>query len=353
MKAKYDYTKPYNARLLSSYGAMYNFIDTIRNTGKTSYFKARSLIKFLKHRRKTIWVRSFVEDVERLVNDKKGFYDNKICKRWKFQRERISQKGNFIYYEYTDKNGNKHKDWFIRIVCLTDSQALKGNECADVSDIVFDEYTTKPERLSFYRGNFATDFFDLFITIMRDHYVRCWFLGNKEILLNPFYEYFKIKPFDPSFQGIKTFQNGQIAVQQINTLPACIKATKGNRATEKLFAGTPYADYLFGGAVSGLSHEAIKKMPQNASYLFAFDFGRLLAVYACDDCVFISSKADKNQIVYTNYNTLKYRRGFKITRNDTKKMQWLKNAIRMNRLFYTDENAVEGSRLFVQYVETK
>lgn len=354
MKKQYDYSKPFNSNLLSSYGAMFNFVDTIRNTGKTSRFKARAFFKFKKHRRKTIWVRSFAEDVERLVTDKTGFYDAKICKREKIPRERISQKGCFIFYEYEDKNGKKHKDWFIRIVCLADSQALKGNEIETVSDIVFDEYTTNPERLAYYRGDFATDFFNLFTTIMRDHYVRCWFLGNKEILLNPFYEYFKIKPFPMNWQGIKVFRQGELAVQQINTLPSCIKQTKGNQATMRLFADTPYYDYLYGGAVSGMSHEAIKKLPKNAVYLFGFDFGRLLSVYVDEDKVFICSKADKNQIVYTNYSTIKYRYGYKITRKDVNtKMQWIKKAIRANKIFYTDENAVEGAQLFIRYVESK
>ena len=51
---------------LWSFNAIYNFVDTVRNTGKTTKCKAWAIARYLKHGKQTLWVRAFEDDIMRL-----------------------------------------------------------------------------------------------------------------------------------------------------------------------------------------------------------------------------------------------------------------------------------------------
>ena len=68
----------FDNREAKSYNAIYNFIDTERNDGKTWSFKIAGVINFIKHHKKTIWNRTFVSEKK---ETKKKFLSRKIIKK--------------------------------------------------------------------------------------------------------------------------------------------------------------------------------------------------------------------------------------------------------------------------------
>ena len=65
----------YDNRPIKSHNAIYNFIDTERNDGKTWSFKISGVIRFIKHHKKTIWNRTFVSEKK---ETKKKFLSRKL-----------------------------------------------------------------------------------------------------------------------------------------------------------------------------------------------------------------------------------------------------------------------------------
>ena len=84
-----------------SFNALYNFVDTVRNTGKTTKCKAWAIARYLKHGKQTLWVRAFEDDIKMLKKDfitKKGGV-LKILKAWGYSLtpHNFVQVGEYIY----------------------------------------------------------------------------------------------------------------------------------------------------------------------------------------------------------------------------------------------------------------
>ena len=330
---------------LLSYGAIYNFVDTVRNTGKTTKAKAWILARFLKRKKKCLWLRTFDVDIMQI---KKDFYTGKnaralkILADWGYDvdPESITQNGDYIYY--TDPKTGK-KSWFIKLVYLAQAQSLKGNEIPDCDLIIFDEYRTKPSRLARYNGDMAKDFVDIVFSISRDHYVRSIMLGNKEMFNNPFFDFFGIKPLPEEFEGIRTFKQGSIAVMQSNKIPAAILNSEMTRKQMAALKGTSLFGYLYTGETAGVSREHIKRPPGNALYYNGFYVGgaEFCARIDYDGAIYFIDGLDDSRHVWTDRATGKYKFCTRIMRGDQKHFKKVLSCVKKNRVFFADVSAYE------------
>lgn len=334
-----------------SYNAIFNFIDSVRNTGKTTKAKAIALIRFLKKKKKCLWIRTFEEDVKDL---KKNFYNNKvisICKKMGYdvKLENIYQDGKYIYY--VDPKTNK-KTWFIKIVHLSMAQSLKGNEIEEIDLIVYDEYRTKANRINRYIGNPAKDFIDIVYSIARSHYVKTLLLGNKETFNNPFYDYMKIVPPQDDFQGIKTYNNGSILICQINQVPSVIENNQMQKKLKDALKFTPIYNYLYNGQTEGVNMAQIKKTPSNAIYGCGFKIqNSLFSVwYGLDGNVYFKSKIDPLQHIYCDTFTNKYRYAELIHRDDKKHFKLIVKANKYNKIYFENVGVAERVQVLFKYL---
>lgn len=341
---------------LLSYNAIFNFVDTVRNTGKTTKAKAWLLARYLKRHKKAIWVRTFEGDIK---SCKKDFYTEHKSKPIKIvndlgydvKADNIVQDGEYIYYVTFDEKGKiKTKDWFIRLIHLSQAQSIKGNEIPTCDIIIYDEYRTKENRINRYIGNQAKDFIDIVYSIARDHTVRSILLGNKETYNNPFYDYLRIKQPKEDFEGIKSYKGGSIAIMQINTVPNVIAENSMNKRLKKALTDTPIMGYLYDGLTEGINRSQIVKMPKSTYYACGFSIGgcEFSAKIGYDNKVYFQSGLDPYQHVYVDDHTTKYKFCEKIMKQNKKQFNWLMTAYKYNNVYFCDVGVYERANKIIE-----
>lgn len=342
----------YNNIEIKSHNCIYNYIDTERNDGKTWSFKIAGVIRFIKHRKKTVWNRTFVSEKK---ETKKNFLSKNIIKKineelhknnskkWKdfnVKKEDFVLDGDFLIYK-------PYKDWCFNFTATGQQANVKSVDDPDCDTIVYDEYVTTPERLIRYRGNLVQDFCDLFITKKRDHVLRCYFLGNKEMVANPFKNYFGIEPLPVDFEGIRHYKENTILVHQKNTPPEEIAQNEFDKRVATMFKGTAYGQYLNAGAVKGIDTTRIARRPPNASVYCCFDLEKPVTAYLFDNKIYFDTGVDKKRVIVTRKPTTKYKRVFVLTKADTSRFMTLKRCFKLNNVFYTNELAFEQGQMIL------
>ncbi|MBQ0154593.1 MAG: phage DNA encapsidation protein [Bacteroidales bacterium] len=332
-----------------SYNAIFNFFDTVRNTGKTTKAKAWVLARWLKKKKKCVWIRTFEDDIKEC---KHNFYTVHKSKPIKIVNElgysctasNIVQEGDYIYFvEYTEKGKIKSKDWFLHLISLSNAQSIKGNEIPNCDLIIYDEYRTKQERINRYTGNQAKDFIDIVMSISRDHYVRAILLGNKETYNNPMYEYLRIQPPSEDWEGIRTYNDGSILIQQINHVPKVIEDNAMNRKLKTALKNTPILGYLYDGKTEGIDRSQIAKMPGNVYYGcgFVINGSEFSVSYSFDGRAFFRSGLDNQQHVYSTSFSNKYKYCERLLRGDKQHFKMLLRLLKMNKVYFCDVSCYE------------
>lgn len=260
-----NYDEWWTVSPLLSFNASLYIILATRNIGKTWSLKLRSLIRGAKKHKKSIWVRMFVEERDNMIHD---FLSPKLIKQSGLDPERFVQLGKRIYYNFGDKsckniNDRKHWDWIISAEVLSQHRTLKSADDPQCDTLVFDEFLTDREHLAFYRGNWVTDIQQLMVTVGRDHDLKTFLLGNKDIVSNGLFKALGIK-IDKNYQGIKTYCEGEVVVEQVNDVPKKV-ADHYQKHLGKIFKKTGFDKYLTGGAFNEVSTDFIERLPNNVT----------------------------------------------------------------------------------------
>ena len=342
----------FDNRKVKSHNCIYNFIDTERNDGKTWSFKIAGVIRFIKHHKKTVWNRTFVS--EKKVT-KKNFLTPKIIrkineelhkgnsKRWnnvKVKLEDFVLDGDYLKYK-------PYNDWCFNFTATGQQASIKSVDDELCDTIVYDEYAMTPALYSRYRGNLVQDFNDLFTTKKREHIMRVYFLGNKEMLISPFKNYFGIEPLPVDFEGIRHYKEHTILVYQNNTPPEEIAQNDYDKRVATMFKGTAYGQYLYAGAVKGIDTSRIARRPPNASVYCCFDLEKPVTAYFTDGKIYFDNGVDKKRVIVTRKPTNKYKRVFVLTKADISRFLTLKRCFKMNNVYYTSELAFEQGQLIL------
>lgn len=321
-----------------SRGAVFNFINSNRNYGKTWCFKKRAFKRALKHGRKTIWVRRFKKEVK---SASPKFFTSAdlraFCGIEWYDREtkkgNCKQIGNTFYV----KRG-KTWEWFLQIVALSDAANMRSVDDVKVDTIVFDEYRTTPARYARYRGNEVTDFIDIFFSAKREHEIRCFFLGNKESTIDPYFRYFNVPTFPDTFEGIRMFRNGSLCVQFINNKQNT-KNSEYAKKVENLLRGTSYGDYVYNSETKDKKAVRLKKPPTNAPfYVQLYIRGQYLRILLHNGYFYITKGADFSKPIYCDEHASKPHH-FLLTRKLKRYFSALENALIDGRVYYSN-NAV-------------
>ena len=332
----YLHTMHEKVNKLMSYGAILNFIIDNRDSGKSTQFKKRALMRAIKHGTMCVWLRRYKEEIipckAEFLNDK-FFKVLEIDYPKKFKREDFKIKGNYAYYK------NKRFVYFINVgKCKSD----KGIDAENIDTFVFDEFMTNDKKYNYYRGNEVHDFFTIFFTKKRTHadgttsQINCYLLGNRDSFTNPFYTYFDLPYLDLQFEGIKTFRNGSIAIMQLNT-HVLKNETKYDKKLNALFKDTPFEKYLNGGT---LSNETMRfyNRPKNAQFYAQFDFGYCLSIGIENGKFYVFTGLDKKRFVFTKKPNDKYKKNYVLKRGDNSLFKAIQRAYQLNNIRY--DNAI-------------
>ena len=294
------------APALSYSEAIFYFIDTLRNVGKSWNIARYAWRRAYKRGKKTIIVRLFRKEAKTAAAQ---MYESRdlieYCTNLQ-PYDKETKKGNFkkvgrTFYIKRKKSWN----WFLQIVSLSEFKNMRSADDVDCDTIFFDEYTTTPRKYKQYRGNIAEDFFDLLVTIARQHHVRAIFCGNKEAVFNPFYEYLKLPPLPENFEGIRYYKNKSIVRQQFNK--ACGKPNKFKSKLAAALKGTPYGEYLFNARTRTQTQIKYYQAPATAQLYEQFYIENTpLKVMSTTDYFYITCKPDLSKGCYTDkvYNHL-------------------------------------------------
>lgn len=305
----------------------------------------------MKHGKKTIMVRTFKKEVKEATRklyvskdlcEKCGIeYFNKSTNNGNFKRE-----GNIFYYRNHKKDNWK---WFFQIVALSDSNSMRSADDVDVDTIIYDEFLMTPDKEKRYHGNRVEDFIDIFISSKREHIVRCFFLGNKECVLNPFFSYFGINALPIHFNGYKVYRNGSICVYQKDVKR--MATNNYEKRVDDLLKATSYGNYLNEGNMKNQYSLKQRKIPNGAVEYVQLNFnGNEIKVYSYETNFYVNSTIDKNRIVYTDRVLNKYKNEKLLIKAYKRYFIALINALSDNRVYYVDYASYEAIQSFYSWL---
>lgn len=333
-----------------SHNAIFNAFISNRGYGKTWGFKKRAWVRARKKHRKTVWVRRFKKEAQSAAESFFSSIDllNYIGSIEMYNPETKQGNCRQVGKTFYIKHGRKW-EWFLKIVALSDTNALRSADDVKVDTIVFDEFTTTPYMYTRYRGNEVQDFCDMFFSLKREHEVRVIFLGNNESAASPYFSYFGIKPLPMKFEGIRKYRHGAFLIQKINNKPRENKAY--DRGIRHLFSGTTYGDYIYKDTYrTGGKLQCIKPPPDVALFVQLNWRDVEIAVKTDGYHYFCVSKIDETQPVYCDEYKHAYVRERLLVKKQKPLFAALISAFADNRVYYDTQAAFEAMLPFRQWL---
>ena len=338
----------YNSVHDQSYNAIYNFIISNRNYGKTWGAQKRAFTRGMKHGRRTIWIRRFKDETRKAAD--KLYKSADLCKwinaEWydkETKRGNIRQDGRKFYC----KRGKK---WhcFLELLTLSEYQSMRSADDVCIDTIVFDEFTTTPDRYKLFKGNEVDKFIDLFYSLKRRHKVICFFFGNKESVSNPYFNYFGIRPLPPEFEGIRTYRNGSILVRQVDN-PQLIE-NEYDEKVNALLKGTSYGNYLdnqYKNAQNVITTTIPNGCINYAQICFDdYKFGILQK----KGIFYITNKINANDVVFCDTIRNKFKNERVLLQRHKKYFAGLINAYSLNKVRYKTHAEYESFLMFLNWL---
>lgn len=336
---------------LLSYNAIFNFVQTNRNYGKTWTFKKRAFKRAMKHGKKTIWIRMFKEETKEAISTFFGSSDLRdYCGIKIFNPEtgkgNLKQEGKTFYYRTSDRTPWR---WFLKVFTLSNPDAVRSADDVDVDTIVFDEYTKTPDKYRRFRGSIVNSFIDILFSAKREHEIRCIFLGNKEGLSNPFFTYFHITPPVATWEGIKTYKSGSIALQQINN--AASEEGEYNAKMAAALAGTQYGDYIYKSTYKNAIGLKPRKTPADASlYVQLCINATPIKISSLDGFFYVNRRIDESKAVYCDALRHTFRKERLLVRRQRPFFYAFVDALARNAVYYDDELTHEALQPFLHWL---
>lgn len=315
---------------------LFNFIISMRSSGKTIAMKDKMLNIAKKHHR-FVYIRRTATETKSVAM--KEFF-NKL----------------FLLGYHTEFNGliKFEKDCFTvenevigYVIPLSTSNNSRSMDFINIDAIFFEEFVLMEDDKHKYLKDEVFKFLELYSTIARDKDIPVYFIGNNIQLYNPYFIYFDIKP--PT-HGLKKWHDMAVEIWQNKDL----EIEKSKTRFGKLISHTAYGDYSINNNSFETNINLIRKMDKGASPLFDFKFNdNLYGVWRLNNSLFITNTTANRGI--TVAVTDKDRSSDNITVKGFKNVWFYKlyrNAAYNNMLFATSEKMEQISRSINKYITT-
>lgn len=336
--------------LLSHTSGIFFFANTVRNIGKTWGIEKYAWRRALKHGKKCVYVRRFRKEASEAAASLYESADVQAFCTGLIPYDKETGKGNFKKRGsrfYIKRNGRWV--WFLKVIPISKYKDLRSADDVDCDTIFYDEYTTTPDKLKQYHGNEVDNFIDLCITIMRQHKIRVVFCGNKESVFNPYFQYFDIKPLPDNFEGIKSYRNGTIIVQQYNQIT--YKETEFQQQLRVMLKGTPYARFLYDAGYKDDLRLDYRRPPKGAEGYLQLKFkGVNLNIKTAGTRFYVCNSLDTSIMVFTDkrYSDLKHQTILN-KKTDRNKFRAFQKAYLENNIQYDSATTEAGIKMFAQW----
>lgn len=350
----------YNAQPLLTHNAILNIILGGRNIGKTWAFKRRTVRRAFKRNMKCIWVRRTIKEAAECAEDFFGSTDlQKFCDISIYNKT-TNPEGNIKHLgrRYFYKRGKKW-EWFIKIIALCEWKSMRSSDDIKCDAIIFDEFTTTPEKYLLYRGNEGRDLVDLAVSIMRQHEVKIFCLGNKESVSNPIFNYFNLPVIPLKFEGIRKFKCGTIAIEQRND--TIMTQTTFKQRFKILLSGTSYDDYLNKGTYKNQPHIIIKQPPPNCiGWLQLYWRGRHIKLWRDTKAtsnkpeIYVTGRNDTSATIFTDELQKRFTNQVQLQKRTHKNLfRLLEQCVSDNRIAYSNYTDYENIMPFYAWLGIK
>ena len=325
--------------IIASFGAIFNFILTNRNFGKTWALQISTWHRALYHGKKAIIMRRFDKEVEEMA--KKLFKSADLVKKLKkFQPyDPKTKKGNFkrIGKTFYIKRFGRW-EWFLQICKVSDQNSLRSADDVMCDRVFFDEFTTTPAKYALYKGNEVQDLIDVFFSVKREHKVRFFFFGNREYIENPYFDYFGIRPPERGYEGVRRYRHGSVAVMVINNKPR--EKDEYDLKVRALFEGTAYGDYIYNNSYKeGYSFKRSKTPPEATKIYSVCIQSKPLTLSLHGGKLYVKQGVNKSDRIFSDIITGKYPHELQLVRKDKNRFLFLERAVRQNNVYYENESA--------------
>ena len=306
----------YSRSSIMGYNAMLNFVISGRGNGKTFDYKRMAL----DYTNQTVWVRRYDND---LPDVEKEFMSD-LYKEGYYLDDAITIKDHRLIINGETK---------IFFVSLSTSNKKKSVSYANVDYIVFDEFIETKQNRN-YLPKEVEMFLDLIETINRLRVdrpeVRCFLLANKVTFVNPYFTFFKIKPFTGRF---RKFKNGLIVVENY-TNQDFIELKKKSRFGQ-LIEGTKYGKYAIDNESFRDTNDFICKKPAESELLCNVEIENYtVGIWKYDGKLYISKDNNPNTLTFAPRSTLK--EGQYVLYSNDVPIKWLKELNSIGALYFED-----------------
>ena len=205
---------------LASHNGLINFTIGGRGTGKTFDYKRWALTKGTQ----TVWIRRSAEDVKEF---KSKFFPDLIAENVIQEDDEYRIKGDTLTFNGQEK---------IFFLALSVGRRYKSSSFNNVGHVFFDEFIDETNR---YLDRELDRFASVYETINRLRIdrpeARVFFIGNKVNFQNPYFSFWKIRPFEGRF---KRFNNGTVIVE--NYFNPIYERLKKSTRSYQAFQGSSY-----------------------------------------------------------------------------------------------------------------
>lgn len=288
----------YNKSRLLSYNTILNFLIGQRGGGKTYGFKTWAVDDFLKNGRQFLWLRRYDTELRG-----KG-RDVSVLHTWVDDIEHLYPNVKFEIKASSIFINDKLAGFFG---ALSKSEQWKSISFNNVNKVIYDEFLIRTGVGKQYIKNEATVFLELMETVgrMRED-VRFFLIGNALSFANPYFAYFKIKPFD---NGFYVDRSRGITVQLYSN--ENFTDVKSKTRFGKLIKGTAYGDYAIENEFLLDNDNFIRERSPASKQFFNLRTGdRVYGVWIdyVETIMYISKTHDPNRLTYA-FNNEDYQPG--------------------------------------------
>lgn len=287
---------------IDSYNAPFNYVETLRDRGKTYAKLYRTAVRFRKSGRGAVFLRRLEKetkaDIQSVLRSEKT---RAILARAGLNPDEMRTHANFL----EAKRGGR---WctVAKFGALSDSGNFRGNDDSALNALYLDEGVCPIEKRNMFRGNEVEAFLDIVKSCRRDDMpLKCYILANKEAYTSPYLSYFGIPPIPDGWDGIRLYKKGGWAVQSDLTPPPKRQSRESDKYKAAL-VGTPYGEYLTEGKARCAPSIKIGQKPEGARLYLQVDFGTPLSFYEKDGNMYVCAGVDRSRGVLVPGLTAKY-----------------------------------------------
>ena len=238
----------YNVSKSYSYDMFMHIIMGGRGIGKTTSFLIKGIQNFINRGEEFIYLRRYKTEIKNFVN-----------------KDSISKIADGIIYKGDGAGGYSLTCDNIQVgycIPLSTTRSYKSVNFDKVTMIIFDEAIVKRGGKYFYLSDEVVTLLEFISTVIRTrNNVKVFILGNNEDLFNPYFEYFKIPPFDGR---IYTDRKKGIYVELAKNSPVLLEK-ESKTSFFKLIKDTDYGEYHYNNEVLSSSNLSIINKPSNCS----------------------------------------------------------------------------------------